>query len=184
VSARDGALSTALSSLDGFAFDLGNSLNTVQTSGFDLNGNAGQPLFVVGGTAPGTAASIGVSAAISGTPSLLAAASTAAGGSGDATNLQAMIATASTALPTSGADPVGTLANLTSTYGASAQSAQNTQTQTTAILTNLQNLRSSTSGVSTQAELTTLDQAQAVYTAIGKVISTTDAMLNSLLQIQ
>jgi flagellar hook-associated protein 1 FlgK len=41
VSSRDGALATALTSLDSMAFDLGNASNAVQTAGFDINGNPG-----------------------------------------------------------------------------------------------------------------------------------------------
>ena len=56
--------------------------------------------------------------------------------------------------------------------------------QTGAVLQNLQQMRSSVSGVSIDAETTTIDQAQNVYQALSKVISATDAMLQALLQIQ
>jgi flagellar hook-associated protein FlgK len=52
------------------------------------------------------------------------------------------------------------------------------------VLQNLQQMRSSVSGVSIDAETTTIDQAQKVYQALSKVISATDAMLQALLQIQ
>jgi flagellar hook-associated protein 1 len=183
LSARDGGLATALSSLDSMAFDLGNAANAVQQAGFDINGNAGQALFVVGGTAAGTSGSISVNSAIVADPGLLAAASTATGGTGDATNLQNLIATQSATLATSGQTPVETLASLTAAFGAQAEQAQNNQTQTGAVLNNLQQMRSSVSGVSIDAETTTMDAAQNVYQAISKVISATDSMLQDLMQI-
>jgi flagellar hook-associated protein 1 FlgK len=184
VSARDGALATALSSLDSMAFDLGNASNAVQTAGFDINGNPGVDLFNVGTSAPGTAGTISVNSAIVANPGLIAAASTATGGAGDATNLQNLIATQTSNLATSGQTPVETLANLTTNYGAQTQQAQNGQTQTGAVLQNLQQMRSSVSGVSIDAETTTIDQAQNVYQALSKVITATDTMLQSLLAIQ
>ncbi len=183
VGSRDGTLATALSSLDSMAFDLGNASNAVQTAGFDINGNPGLNLFNVGATSPGTAGTISVNSAVVANPGLLAAASTATGGTGDATNLQNLIDTGTTNLATSGETPVETLANLTAAYGAQTQQAQNAQTQTGAVLQNLQQMRSSVSGVSIDAETTTIDQAQNVYQVLSKVITATDAMLASLMSI-
>jgi len=182
MSARDGALLAAQNQVDQLAFDLGTAVNSVQQGGFTAAGAPGGALFNLTATAAGAASQIQVSAAVVASPSLLAAAGTPTGGSGDASNLLAMIATASQTL-SSGNTAAGTLSSLTAAYGAAAQQAQNQSTADGSALQQLQQLRASASGVSINDEMINLTKTQQVYQALGRVISATDAMLTSLLQI-
>ncbi len=117
----------------------------------------GQNFFTVGGIALVPAGTISVNRRHRRQSCPLAAASTAAGGTGDATNLQSLIATQGTNLATSGCTPRDPRQPDRQLWRQT-QQAQNAQTQSGAILQNLQQMRSSVSGVSIDAESTTIDQ--------------------------
>ncbi|HVO19375.1 MAG TPA: flagellar hook-associated protein FlgK [Anaeromyxobacter sp.] len=179
LSARDGGLGSAVSGLDTLAWDLAGAINTVHQAGVDLDGNAGQALFTVS-SAAGAAAQIAVNPAIVGDTDLLATRTT--GGTGDASNVLALLATSSTPL-SGGQDASATLAQITSAFGAAAQSASAASEADDAIKTQLVTMRQSTSSVSTDDELVEMQKTQQAYAAIAKVISTTDSMLDTLVQI-
>jgi flagellar hook-associated protein 1 FlgK len=178
--ARDGALGTAVSSLDTLAFDVAGAINAVHQGGVDLAGNAGQPLFEVT-SAAGAASQISVNAAISSNPDLLATRQ-AGGGTGDGSNVLAMIATESTTL-SSGLGATDTLSRITSTFGTAAQTASASSDADQSMKSHLETLRQSASGVSSNDELVDMQKNQQAYAAMAKVITTTSAMLDSLLAI-
>jgi flagellar hook-associated protein 1 FlgK len=180
LSARDGALRTAVTGLDTLAWDLAGAVNTVHQGGVDLDGNAGQALFTVS-SASGAAGQIAVNAAVAGDPDLLATRQ-AGGGTGDSSNVLALLATQSTAL-SGGLDASATLAQLTSAFGTSAASASAASDVDASLKTHLQTLRASTSGVSTDDELVEMQKTQRAYQAVAKVITTTNAMFDTLLQM-
>jgi flagellar hook-associated protein 1 FlgK len=181
--ARDGALKDAGTQIDTLAFDVANQINTVHQAGFALDGSTGHNLFAVTATATGAASRLAVDPDVKGNPSLLAAAASAAGTPGDATNLNALVGSESGAL-SNGLDASSTVASIISHYGASAAAAKNFSEQDGAILSNLQNMRESVSGVSIDEELVRLTQSQRAYEATMKVITTADDMLNTLLQLR
>src|SRR6185369_2121218 len=133
VSARDAAIGGAETRLDSLAFDLANATNAVQSAGFALDGTTGHALFTVGATSAGAATQLTVDANLAADPSLLAAASSAAGLPGDSTNMLALIATERTALA-GGSDPATTLQNLVSSFGGDARTAKAFADQDSAIL--------------------------------------------------
>jgi flagellar hook-associated protein 1 FlgK len=184
--ARDGALKTAETGIDNLAFNLANSLNTVQQAGFASDGSAGVPLFTVPGTAPGAAAQIQVNAAVVANSGLLAAASTQTpaltAASGDNGNVLAMIATQQQVLA-SGQDPATSLQSIVSTFGTSSAQAQALAQHDSSMATYMSNLRDSVSGVSTDDEVINLTKAQAAYEAISKVISTTNTLFDALMAL-
>ena len=121
--ARDGAMKTAITALDSFAFDLATSVNTIHSAGYAMDGSTLRPLFTIPVAAPGAAAQIAVNGAVAADPRLLAAATTLPAASGDNRNILAMIATESQTLA-GGADPVATLQQLVTAYGSSTSQAQ------------------------------------------------------------
>ncbi len=169
-----------MTGLDTLAWDLAGAVNAVHQSGVDLDGNAGQALFTVS-SASGAAGQIAVNAAIVADPSLLATRQ-AAGGAGDSSNVLALLATQSTAL-SNGLDATATLARITSAFGTSAASASAACEVDAALKTHLVTLRSSASGVSTDDELVEMQKTQRAYEAISKVITTTNSMFDTLLQM-
>ena len=181
LAARDGALADAVSGLDHLAFDVAGAVNAVHSASYGLDGSTGLDLFQVGATFDGAAGSIAVNGAVG--VAQLATAGTA-GASGDASGAQALVATQDAALPTSGATVQGTLASLTSAFGAATSRAQALSDNDGAMADNLTNLRESASGVSIDDELITMQAAQRGYEAITQVIQVADSMLDTLLQLR
>jgi flagellar hook-associated protein 1 FlgK len=183
LSARDGALGAASTDLDTLAFDFARTVNTQNQAGFDLNGNRGGNVFTVGATSVNAAATITIDPTLANNPSLLAAARLATSGPGDATNLQAMVATQS-ALLSNGLDVQKGMAKIVSDFGTAAADSQNAANFQKSMLQNLQDSRSSVSGVSLDDEMVGLLQAQHAYQALAKVISATGDMLDVLMQLK
>ena len=180
--ARDGALKTAATSIDNFAFDLATSLNTVHQAGFAMDGTAGLSLFSVPATATAAASQLAVNPAVAANVRLLAAGTATPTASGDNTNVLALIGTQNQLL-TGGANPIATMQQITTTFGNSSAQAQALAQHDDALATHLQTLRDATSGVSIDEEMINLTKAQKAYEAVSKVISTAAAMLDTLLQI-
>jgi flagellar hook-associated protein 1 FlgK len=182
LTARDGGLATALASLDQLASDLTTALNTVHQGGYALDGTTGHQLFVPSAAVAGAALAMQVDPAVGANVSLFSAASSA-GAPGDATTLQALINTETQTL-SSGTDVEGTLARLTSQYGATAHRAQAASEGDRAVLDNVTSLRQSASGVSVDEELVDMQKAQRAYEASSKVIKAADDMLNTLMSLR
>ena len=72
----------------------------------------------------------------------------------------------------------------TAAFGAATARAERAAAHEGGLLTHLQTLRESISGVSIDEELVELTRAQRAYEAVGKVIRTTDEMLETLLQLR
>lgn len=178
--ARDGALRTAETSLDTLALDFANAVNTAHQAGFGLDGVSGRPLFTVG---VGAARTLAVDAAMLADPRRLAASGTAAGVPGDASNLFALIQTESQAL-SNGLDVFAGIASAIATWGSQVQTARTAAERDGAVMTQLESLRESVSGVSIDEELVALTQSQRAFEAVMKVIKTTDEMLETLMSLK
>jgi len=183
LAARDGALGTASTDLDTLAFDFARAINGQNRDGYDLNGDKGGDVFTVGTTSANAAATITVDSDLASDPSLLAAAGMATSGPGDATNLAAIVATQSAPLSNQ-LDVQKGMAKIVSDFGTAAADSQNAATFNTSVLKNLQDARSSVSGVSLDDEMVGLMQAQHAYEALAKVITTAGAMLETLIQLK
>ena len=173
---RDKVIPGMLSQIDNLASQFATSVNSAQASGFDLNGNAGQPLFSV---TSGAGAASSLQVAIS-DPSLIAASSDGTGGSNG--NLANLLAVQNQALP-SGASPVDTYANLVSQTGNLTSQALAEVTGSTASLNQLNDQLGAVSGVNLDEETTNLLNYQRAYQAAARVISTVDALTQSVLDM-
>ncbi len=183
LAASNGALRGAVDALDALAWDLAAAANAVHEAGVDLDGNAGLPLFTLGtATGPATAAGqLGVNDAILADPDRLATRGLTAGvpgGTGDARNVLALLRTSSTL------DPAARLSRITSDFGTAARSAEAMADADAGLKQHLVTLRASASGVSTDEELIELQKAQKAYEAIARVITVTNQMFETLLQIK
>jgi flagellar hook-associated protein 1 FlgK len=173
---RDTVIPGMLSQIDNLASQFATSVNAAQASGFDLNGNAGQPIFSVT-SGVGAAGSLKVTMS---DPSLIAASSDGSGGSNG--NLANLLAVQNQALP-SGAGPVETYANLVSQTGNLTAQAQAEVTGSTASLNQLNDQLGAVSGVNLDEETTNLLNYQRAYEAAARVISTVDALTQSVLDM-
>ena len=180
--ARDGALKTAANAVDGLAFDLGTSLNTLHAAGYAMDGTTGRALFTLPTTSAGAASQIAVNPIVAADPKLLAAATTLPAASGDNRNILAMIATEAQTLA-GGNDPVATLQKITGDFGTSSATATATAAHDSAMVTHLTDLRNSSAGVSIDEEMINLTKAQTAYQAVSKVITTANSMLMTLMSI-
>ena len=143
--ARDGAMKTAVTAIDSFAFNLATAVNTVHQAGFAMDGSMGRNLFTIPVSATGAASQISVDSTVAADPRLLAAATTLPAATGDNRNILALIATEQQALA-GGSDPVTSLQQIVTNFGTSSAHAQAFAAHDGVMATNLINLRDSTSG--------------------------------------
>lgn len=183
LSARDLDLGPTSLGLDTLAYDFANALNAQNRAGFDLNGNAGGNIFIVGATSENAAASIALNPDLRQDPSLLAAAASADTVPGDASNLQAMVATQRKAL-SNGMDVQKGMAKIVSDFGVAALDAKNATSFDKSALQNLEDARNSVSGVSTDEEMVNLMQVQHSFTALSKVVQASNDMLETLMSLK
>jgi flagellar hook-associated protein 1 FlgK len=182
--ARDQGLGTAVTRLDDMAFELANSVNLAHQAGYGLDGITGRNLFEVGATPDDAAERLTLTAAVANDSRTLATAASAASLPGDATALRAMLATERQAMGSSGLDPISTLGDITAQFGSTTAAARAEADQDGGLLSNLQSMRESTSGVSIDEELLAMQKAQRAYEAVAKVIQTSSEMLTTLMNIR
>jgi flagellar hook-associated protein 1 FlgK len=173
---RDSVIPGLLSQLDNLASQFATSINAAQSSGYDLNGNKGTPLFSV---TPGAGAASSLSVAIS-DPNLIAASSDGSQGSNG--NIANLAAVQTQALP-GGSTPGDTYASLVSQVGNLTAQAQSESTASASSLTQLNDQRGAISGVSIDEESTNLISYQRSYEAAARVITTMDVLTQSVLQM-
>lgn len=177
--ARDQQLPAIQAQLDTLAASLANAINGVQTSGYDLSGNIGANLFnapPVGGK--GAAASLSV--AIS-DPSLIAASSDGTRGSNG--NVEAMYALRNQAV-INGQSPTEYYSGIVFSIGNAASTATAEQSASDLVLRQLNDQRSSISGVSLDQEAANLMRFQQAYAASAQVISTINSMMQTVINMK
>ena len=173
--ARDTTIAGYIGQLNTFAGDLSTAVNNQQASGFNLAGTAGVPFF---STSAGFEAR-DLTVAIS-DPNAIAASGSAGGVPGDNTNAQAMADLANSAI-IAGSTPIDYYSKLVAAAGADAQSANTYVKFQTALVTQLETQRQSTSGVSLDEEAVNLVQYQKSFEAAAKLISTGNDLLETIL---
>ena len=173
---RDTVIPNLLSQVDNLASQFATSFNTAQTSGYDLNGNAGQALF---SDTSGAGAASNLTVVIT-DPNLIAASSDGTAGSNG--NIANLMAVQTQALP-SGASPTDTYADLVSETGNLTSQAKAEVTASTSSLTQLNDQLGAISGVNLDEETTNLLNYQRAYEAAARVITTVDALTQSILDM-
>ncbi len=167
--------------LDQLAAGVVSSVNTLSQSGTVTGSNppvTGVPFFATTGT---TAASIALSTQVAASPGNIVTGTTGSSGNGGIALQIAQLEQ----------NPVATLGNqsipnfyagFVSTIGATAQSAQQAATAQSTLVSNLGTQRSAANGVNTDQQLVSMLQTQSAYVAAAHLITTANAMMQSLLQ--
>jgi flagellar hook-associated protein 1 FlgK len=173
---RDTVIPGLLNQIDNLASQFATSFNAAQASGYDLNGNSGQPLF---SDTSGAGAAGNLKVAIT-DPSLIAASSDGTQGSNG--NVANLLAVQTQTLP-SGENPLDAYSNLVSQTGNLTAQAQAEVTASTASLNQLNNQLGAVSGVNLDEETTNLMNYQRAYEAAARVVTTVDELTQSVLDM-
>jgi flagellar hook-associated protein 1 FlgK len=180
--ARDTDIATSMSQLDQFAYDFSIAVNSIQGSGYGLDGVSGRPLFTPPTQVAGAAAQMSVDSSVAGNPNAIAASSSAADlpGGNDVANELAALADE----PVGGADsPADAFASIQSQLGSAASSASTDAATRADTLTQAQNLNSSASGVNLDDQTVIMSQFQQAFQASAQVIQVTESLMNDVMQI-
>jgi flagellar hook-associated protein 1 FlgK len=178
IQARDGqGIGGILSQLDTLASGIATAVNNQQAQGADLNGKTGSPIF----STPSGSGYAGTMKVIMTDPSAIAAASQT-GGTGDNTNALALADLQNQAVVAT-ETPINYYSNFVSGLGndISGTTAENSSQQL--VLQQLQQQRSSVSGVSMDEEAVNLIQFQRAYQASAQVISIVESLSNTAIQM-
>ena len=174
VELRDTTIPSYRAQLDAIASELITQTNSRHAAGFDLTGAAGGIFFTGTG-----AADIDVSAALIGSPSLVAASGN--GQPGNADNALALAALRTTPLAgLGGASIQDAYSQLVTTIGSDAREAERTLDNSTILSDGLEGRRQSVSGVSLDEEMAGLVRFQRAYQASARALSAMDEMIDIL----
>ncbi|HEY5958118.1 MAG TPA: flagellar hook-associated protein FlgK, partial [Polyangiaceae bacterium] len=179
--ARDEDLFDVADRFDKFVFDVGSSINAQHQQGVGLDGSTNLNIFDVGTTSVGAARSVKISDDVFGKPEALAASVDALdlpGGSGNAVLLGKLAETPNVFGNRTPSQAYGDLVGIVGVRRASARSEVELRKN---IFDQTQAVRDSTSGVSLDEEMVSLQRYQRAYEAAGKVISTVDGLLEELM---
>lgn len=178
VEMRDTTIPGIQDNLDQLAAGLATSLNVAHRKGFDLNGNAGGDLFV-----PPPAGGVGAAAALSVAftdPALLAASSDGTPGSNG--NLAVLSAVHDQAV-VAGQKPLDFYSRLIFQVGSDTANASADLNASSLILRQLEDQRSSISGVSLDEEAANIVRYQTAYQAAARVVTTVNDMLDAAVNL-
>lgn len=185
IAARDGALADARTQLDQLATDVATAYNAQHAAGYGLDGVNGRNLFTPPATLAGAASAMSVSVDVAGQPNNIAAASANTSLPGDNRNALALLALRDQNFASGGTATAQTAYGaLMSNAGSALQSAKTQQGQADAALSQIDSLRESVSGVSSDEEMISLMRFQRAYQASLRVIETADAMMSDLLNMK
>jgi flagellar hook-associated protein 1 FlgK len=167
--------------LDELASGVVTDVNALTTSGFDLDGNAGQALFVPLGVVSGAAGLVNVSGAVAGDLRLVVAAGAPAAGNNDiARAIASLQDSAVSGLSSKPVDAWGDLVYRVSTDARSAQDSANGRDE---VIQQLRTLRDKTSGVSMDEEAAMLMRFQRSYEANARFFQVADRLLSTLMEL-
>ncbi len=180
--ARDQQLPAIQTQLDTLAAGLANAVNTVQTAGYDLNGNrtTGVDLFNPPPTS-GVGAAASLTVAIT-DPTLIAASSDGTAGSNG--NAEAMYALSNQAI-IGGQNPTDYYSGLVFNVVNDSANANAEQSASSLVLQQLNDQRSSVSGVSLDEEAANMVRYQQAYAASAQIVSTIkSSMMQTVIAMQ
>ena len=175
---RDQQIPGIQAQLDTLAAGLATSVNSVQTAGYDLNGNK-TTLANLFNPPPATGAAASLSVALT-DPSLLAASSDgSAGGNG---NAEAMYALRSQNI-INGQAPIDYYSGIVFQVGNEASNAAAEQSASSLVLQQLNDQRAAISGVSLDQEAANMVEYQNAYAASAQVITAINNMMNAVINM-
>jgi flagellar hook-associated protein 1 FlgK len=167
-------------SLDQLAYGVATAVNTAHQAGYDQNGAAGGAFFAPLASATGAAASIAMNSAVVNNTRLVAAGGTTTSGDNQAARAIANLRTAS--LP-GGGTPLNGWSSLVYQVGSDQQAASQEQLSRSEVVTQLQNLRDQTSGVSMDEEAAAMMKFQRAYEANARFFSAVNQSFDTLLSM-
>ncbi len=180
--AIDGAAQVqgTLDALDTLAQELGTALNDAHGQGFARDGSGGGAL--LSWDPADAAASLAVAAAVAADPDQLAFAGASSAAAGDGDNLAVLLGVEGQDLP-SGQPPGAAMSSIVSDIGRASASAQRANAQHTTVLSDLEAMTANLEGVDLDQEAAELIRYQAAYQAAARVMTATDRLLGTLLEL-
>ena len=180
LAARDQQIPGIQSQLDTLAASFANAVNSVQTSGYDLNGNAATTTDLFTPPTGTTGAAANLSVAIT-DPALIAASSDGtAGSNGNAENLYAL----RNQSVVNGQSPTDYYSSIVFNVGNAVASANSQQSASNLVLQQLNDQRSSVSGVSLDQEAANMMRYQQAYDSSAEVVSTINSMMQTVINMK
>jgi flagellar hook-associated protein 1 len=167
-----------LNDLNTMASTIITRVNALNSSGYDLNGNAGGNFFSTTST---LAKDMQVDPSIVADVSKIAAGTTVNGDGDNASSIAALQNDAS--LMGSGMTIDNFYESLTSRVGQGVVDAQNSLDQQTSVMNQLEDQRNAVSGVSLDEEMLNLIKYQAAYNAAGRLVATVNTMMGNLMNL-
>ena len=180
---RDTIVGTMLDDLDELAFTLANTVNAQHALGYDLNGNTGQDFFTAPATQAGAALAMSMDTAMVDNPGGVAAALDPAALPGDNTNASALAALSDSASMASGQNFQTFYGSILGALGQNANLSYGHEARASLDVQGALDLRDSVSGVSLEEEALDLLRFQDAYQAAARVLTTTNEMLDELMQL-
>jgi flagellar hook-associated protein 1 FlgK len=168
------------SQINTLAYSLATSLNSIQESGADENGNAttGVPLFNI--TSSSTGAAAGISLAIT-DPSQIAAAGTG-DGSADGSNAESMANLANQSI-VGGTTPEDYYSGFLAQLGSNVQSLQTSVSSVTTSLSQLTTQQATLSGVNQNTEAANLETYERAYQSASQTFTILNTLMGSALNL-
>jgi flagellar hook-associated protein 1 FlgK len=179
---RDTTIPGYISRLDDIAYTLNQQVNTLHSSGFDLNGAAGLPFFTPLGAAAGAASALTVDAAVAADPSKIAAAAVNTAGDNQVARQLANLRD-SRVMFGGTATLHDAWGRLVYQAGTDSQVAQAETSNREEIVRQVQALRDSVSGVSLDEEAANMIKFQRAYEANARFFNTVNSALDVLLSL-
>ncbi|WP_029912304.1 flagellar hook-associated protein FlgK [Pelobacter seleniigenes] len=183
---RDEYIPDLIEKLDILAYNIATSVNAVHTGGVDLDGNAGVDFFSfsAGGSDPWTGAASSIAMALTDTAQV-AAGTTAAPDNqpGDNENTLNMVALQDQAVINGNNTLNDYYAVIASDVGLTVSQNEAMSDSIGDSLDQIQNMRDSVAGVSTDEEMLMLIQYQSGYEAAARYLTTVDEMLDTLMSM-
>jgi len=174
-------ITSYLETMNTFAGDLADTLNTQHQLGFDLNGAAGVAMFTFAGGSE--AQSLAFDTAVLEDPNLLAFSGSVTGGVANDDNLKALLDIKTQNLFNSGTSTAGEFSSkLISEVGNDIVKYQGMSAAQGEHLMDLEGMMEALTGVSLDQEATNLIEFQAAYQASAKVIRVADSLVQFLLE--
>ncbi len=181
---RDGDIAEAMAQLDQFAFDFAGAVNAAHRAGSGLDGVSGRDFFAPIATVDGAASRLVLSADVLGNPQAIAAAGDPSGLPGDNTVALELLGLMDRANFGGGsltlADALG---GATSTLARRLSDARTGEEATKVVLTQVERLHASRTGVSIEEELVNVTAAQRAFEAASKTMQAANELIQTVLRM-